>query len=105
MNEDYDLETLVPSPKWPMNSDNTVPLREYEPADAKKSRFEQSIRRAIERVVRRQLSQLNVWADDETIFISGQADSYHCRQLAEHCARAMVVDKLDKRFVSKIVVH
>lgn len=65
---------------------------------------DRSVRRSIHSSVQRHVTEIGIRIQDESVTISGQARTYYQRQLAEQNARTIVIERLNKRLVSEIVV-
>ncbi len=66
--------------------------------------IEHSVRRTVQLSVQRYVHGLDVRLQKDAVIVSGRAGSYYHRQLAEQCVRLIIVEHLDKRLVSEIVV-
>ena len=70
---------------------------------ARKSVVE-AVMNAIDTTVGNRVYELQVLLEDDCVIVKATTPSFYVRQLVEHKSRSVVVEHLNKRFVSRVVV-
>ena len=63
------------------------------------------VKQAIDSMIGRRVQELQVSIEDDCVIVTAMVPSFYVRQLVEHRSRSIVVDHLNKTFVSRVVVN